>query len=139
MDQLTKIVKSRKRLGRGAGSGWGTTAGRGTKGQKSRTGGNIPAYFQGGSLPLWQRLPKKDGIKPKSTRPIIVNLDRINDFFKEGEVVSIKSLKEKKLIKFNKKNNKFRLKILASGKLTKKITIDPEIRLSKKAAKTFKF
>src|SRR5437763_11710561 len=55
--------KARRRLGRGHGSGRGKTAGRGTKGQKSRTGGGIPAWFEGGQTPLHVRTPKLHGFK----------------------------------------------------------------------------
>lgn len=55
--------KKRKRVGRGTGSGYGKTAGRGTKGQNARSGGGVPPYFEGGQLPLVRRLPLKRGFK----------------------------------------------------------------------------
>ena len=131
MNNLSKISKTRKRIARGSGSGTGTTAGRGTKGQKSRSGGNIHPRFQGGLLPLWQKLPKKDGIHPSSIEPIILNLDDLEKNYNEGDVVTLKNLEEKGLIKPHEYDKKG-LKILASGKLTKKITFDENIPTSKK-------
>jgi len=61
LNQLKKIVKRSKRVGRGISAGQGKTAGRGTKGQKSRTGHSIPVGFEGGQTPLKQRLPKIGG------------------------------------------------------------------------------
>lgn len=130
MKKLTKLSKTKKRIGRGSGSGTGTTAGRGTKGQKSRSGANIHPRFQGGLLPLWQKLPKKDGILPQSIKPIILNLDDLNKNFNDGDMVTIKSLEEKNIIdprEYDKKG----LKILGSGRLIKKITIDKNIIVSK--------
>lgn len=134
MNNLSKISQTRKRIARGSGSGSGTTAGRGTKGQKSRSGGNIHPRFQGGLLPLWQKLPKKDGIKPSSIKPIILNLDDIETNYNDGDTVSIKSLEEKGLIKPNEYDKKG-FKILASGNLTKKIIFDDDIQTSRKIKK----
>src|SRR3990167_8029562 len=132
LNNLTKTkLQTRKRIGRGSGSGTGTTAGRGTKGQKSRTGANIPNRFQGGSLPLWQRLPKKDGIRATSVKPCVLNIDQINEHFKDGETVTIELLVSKGLI-FNKDYDKRGLKILGRGQLNTKISIDPTITISKK-------
>lgn len=131
MNNLLKINKNRKRIGRGSGSGSGTTAGRGTKGQKSRSGGNIHPKFQGGLLPLWQKIPKKDGIKPTSIKPIILNLDDIETNYKDDEIVTLKNLEEKGLIKPQEYDKKG-LKILASGKLTKKVKFDENILTSNK-------
>lgn len=130
MNKLAKLSKTRKRIGRGSGSGSGTTAGRGTKGQKSRSGGNIHPRFQGGLLPLWQKLPKKDGIRSRLTKPIILNLDDLDKNFNDGELVTIKSLEEKHIID-PKEYDRKGLKILGSGKLTKQIKIDENIIISK--------
>ena len=71
--------KPRKRVGRGDSSGSGKTAGRGTKGQKSRSGGNIPPYFEGGQLPLVKRLPRMRGfVNIFKAQFATVNLDRLN-------------------------------------------------------------
>ena len=88
---------NKKRVGRGIGSGNGKTAGRGHKGQKSRSGGSIPRWFEGGQMPLQQRLPKfgfSSRVNNLSTDINLRMLDGMNE-------VSIEILKEKKII--NKK------------------------------------
>ena len=79
-------TKKSKRIGRGNGSGSGTTAGRGTKGQKSRSGGNIAYHIEGGQMPLVRRLPKFGFHKPNSVTYRPVNLGRLSQFIEEGRV-----------------------------------------------------
>jgi len=119
--------KPSKRLGRGAGSGRGKTAGRGTKGQKARSGFNIPRRFEGGQSPLIQRLPKKTGFTSFNTKPAIINLELIEKEFKDGETVSLKSLISKGLVDDKAK----KCKILGNGKISKKIKIE-DCLMSKK-------
>src|SRR5437868_6505455 len=70
----------KRRIGRGHGSGRGTTAGRGTKGQKARSGGGVRPWFEGGQLPLIQRLPQKGGFKNIfADKPAIVNLSDLEE------------------------------------------------------------
>ena len=109
-----------KRLGRGQGSGQGTQAGKGHKGQKARSGGGVRTGFEGGAMPLYMRLPKK-GFKNAlfRTNYVEVSLERINAKFESGEV-SRKSLIEKGLLKG--RNKTLPIKILATGELTKKLT-----------------
>ncbi len=97
LNSITRNNDTKRRLGRGAGSGRGKTAGRGTKGQKSRTGFNIPNRFEGGQSTIITRLPKKKGFR--STRPqvLAVSTARLS-VFKAGELVSPKSLFEKGII-----------------------------------------
>ncbi len=91
--------KERKRVGRGESSGLGKTAGRGHKGQKARSGRDIPRGFEGGQTPLKQRLPKFRGIKPKRRKGYaVLTLYKLEEHFKPGETVSLKTLKEKGLI-----------------------------------------
>lgn len=79
--------KERKRVGRGPGSGYGKTAGRGTKGQKSRSGGSVPARFQGGQTPIQQQLPYKRGFTNIwSIRYHIVNLAQLNAIEADSQV-----------------------------------------------------
>lgn len=79
--------RDRKRVGRGHGSGTGKTAGRGTKGQKARTGGNVPAYFQGGQTPIQQQLPYKRGFTNIwKTRFNVLNLEQLNGLDANSEV-----------------------------------------------------
>ena len=107
---------NRKRVGRGIGSGNGKTAGRGHKGQKSRSGGSIPRWFEGGQMPLQQRLPKFGFSSRVNNLSTDINL-RMLDGFKE---VSLEILKEKKLI--NKKINK--VKIYGDYKLSKALNVN---------------
>ena len=108
--------KNRKRVGRGIGSGSGKTAGRGHKGQKSRSGGNIRAGFEGGQMPLQMRLPKF-GFS-----------SRVNNYFKEVNIknidgmklVNIQTLKEKKLISKSIK----KVKIFGDTAIKSKVTVE---------------
>jgi large subunit ribosomal protein L15 len=93
--------KRRKRVGRGIAAGQGKTAGRGTKGQKARSGGNLPPYFEGGQLPLVRRLPFARGVgfrDPWRVKFTPVNLERLYGF-EEGSVVNPESLAEAGIIK----------------------------------------
>ena len=118
----SKSRSNRKRVGRGAGSGIGKTAGRGHKGQKSRSGGNIRPGFEGGQMPLQMRVPKF-GFTSRVSRVTqelnVKNLEKVKD-------VSIQNLKKLGLIKKNIK----KVKIFGEGKLLKKPT-DENIRCSK--------
>jgi large subunit ribosomal protein L15 len=118
LNKLVKTVdRSAKRLGRGLASGKGKTAGRGTKGQKSRSGYNIPRRFEGGQTAMIQRLPKVRGFKSRFPKPAIVNLLKIEERFAENETVSFKTLIEKGLIK-NALNG---VKIIGAKTFTKKL------------------
>ncbi len=100
-----------RRIGRGYGSGRGTTAGRGTKGQKSRAGGNIPPYFEGGQLPLVKRMPSQRGFTNIfKTQYSIINVGRLG-IFPSGAEITTAALMEKGLIK----STKFPLKVLSGG------------------------
>ncbi len=92
-------TRKAKRLGRGLGSGKGKTAGRGTKGQKSRSGYNLPRRFEGGQTAWIQRLAKTKGFHSRKIKPQIVKLSLIEKNFKVGETVNTKALLDKKLIK----------------------------------------
>lgn len=106
--------KDRKRVGRGHGSGHVKTAGKGTKGQKARTGGNVPPRFQGGQTPIQQQLPYKRGFKNLWTvRYNLVNLEQLEDL-EAGTQVTPDMLKELSLIRDKGKG----LKILGDGQLT---------------------
>jgi len=113
--------KDRKRLGRGSGSGHGTTAGKGTKGQKARSGGGTRPGFEGGQMPLNRRLPKRGFNNARfATVFETVNLDTINDVYSAGEVVNFESLCEKGLAKGNKDG----IKILGNGEISKKLKFE---------------
>ena len=119
--------KDRKRIGRGLGSGKGRYAGRGIKGQKSRSGSHkMRAGFEGGQMPIYMRIGKLRGSTSKDAMPVgpfrtythPINL-RDLDRFDAGDVVTPESLVEKGLLK----NTKIDVKLLASGEVTKKLTI----------------
>lgn len=124
LESLPKRINrkySAKRLGRGYGSGvGGHTVGRGTKGQKSRSGHKSTVFFEGGNRPFYSRIPKYKGFKSRADKFHPVNLNIIEDEFKAGELVNLESLKEKGLVK---KRTKL-VKILGFGELTKKITFE---------------
>ena len=90
--------KKRTRVGRGIAAGQGKTAGRGTKGQKSRSGYNLPRKFEGGQTPLILRLPKVRGFKHARLETIIIDRTLINKHYQNGEIVSPETLLKKKLI-----------------------------------------
>ena len=93
-----QINKKTKRVGRGIGSKKGKTAGRGTKGQLSRTGKKLRPGFEGGQLPLARRLPKLRGFKSRSLKPITISLDKMN-IYKDGTKVNANFLMEEGFIK----------------------------------------
>ncbi len=106
------------RVGRGHGSGNGKTAGRGQKGQKSRSGGKIRVGFEGGQMPLYRRLPKK-GFKCRNSKKIIaINLSEL-DRFEADSVVTVDTLVEAGLVK----NSYDGVKILGNGEINKKLTV----------------
>jgi large subunit ribosomal protein L15 len=111
-----------KRLGRGYGSGvGGHTVGRGTKGQKSRTGHKSLVAFEGGNVPFFRRMPKLKGFKSRSKiNTQVVNVGTISKNFKSGEKITVEKLKEKGFIRKNAQE----VKILGKGDITKKVSIE---------------
>ena len=122
LNELSPVVakKARKRIGRGNASGQGKTAGKGSNGQKSRSGSYIHPKFEGGQLPLVRRVPKI-GFSNYAFRKDyeIINLVSIEERFEAGATVTPDALVEVGLIK----NTKGLVKILANGELTKKVTV----------------
>ena len=111
---------SRKRVGRGNGSGYGKTAGRGLNGQKSRAGGGKRPGFEGGQTPLAMRLPKLPGFRNiNRVEYLPVNDSRLEEKFEAGEVVNGESLKAKGIIK----HEDALVKVLGDGELTKALTV----------------
>ena len=116
----TAELKSRKRVGRGPGSGMGKTATRGENGQKSRSGVSIKPWFQGGQSPIYRRVPKRGFNNAQfTTRLAVINLSDLNKFFNDGDVVSEEILKERGIIKKRLSG----IKVLGNGNLEKKLTI----------------
>lgn len=109
--------KTKKRVGRGISAGGGKTAGRGTKGQKARTGKKLNAMFQGGSGPLAQRAPKNRGFKSRKAPAQVVYLDHLNAF--KGKTVDNFTLFEQGYIA----TPFHTVKVIARGELTEKITL----------------
>ena len=109
--------KARKRCGRGIGSGIGKTGGRGHKGQKSRSGGSVRPGFEGGQMPLKQRLPKFGFTSRKSLVRAEVLVHELNLI--KVDVVDIHALKDAGLIT----RNIIAVKIMLSGEITRKITV----------------
>lgn len=111
--------QTKKRVGRGPGSGLGKTCGRGQKGQKARSGGSINPVFEGGQLPLYRRLPKRGFSNALFKKEYaVINVSDFNQF-DDGTVVTPALLKEKGIIK--KQLNG--VKVLGNGTLNKKLTI----------------
>lgn len=113
-----------KRVGRGISAGGGKTAGRGTKGQKSRTGSNskISPWFEGGQTPLFRKMAKVRGFKHTVNRPFLVTTTVLNRFYKDGETVSPVTILEKKIARVSQL--KGGVKIVKRDDLTVKVTFD---------------
>ncbi|MFJ7935160.1 50S ribosomal protein L15 [Sporosarcina sp. NPDC096371] len=110
--------RKRKRVGRGTGSGHGKTSGRGHDGQNSRSGGGVRLGFEGGQIPLFQRLPKRGFTNINRKEYAIVNLETLNRF-DAGTEVTPELLIESGIVS----NAKSGIKILGNGTLDKKITV----------------
>ena len=120
-------TRAAKRVGRGTGSGLGKTAGRGHKGQKSRSGGGVRAGFEGGQMPLQMRLPKFGFTARKSRYSAEVRLGEIE---RSGlETVSLKSLVEANLVPLQTR----KAKIILSGELKRKVSVDDSVAVTKGA------
>ena len=116
-------TKKRKRVGRGPGSGMGKTAGRGIKGQKSRSGVAIKG-FEGGQMPIYQRLPKRGFNKPNRKAFSVVNLGLIQKFIDEGKIDIKADITEDALIASGLvRRKKDGIRVLAKGDFTAKATI----------------
>lgn len=111
--------KDRKRVGRGPGSGNGVTAGRGHKGQKSRSGYSMRPGFEGGQMPLYRRLPKRGFFNKFSKHYVVLNV-RDLEIFEDGTQVSPAFLLETGYVKSMKDG----LRILGEGELTKKVSVN---------------
>jgi large subunit ribosomal protein L15 len=111
---------SKKRVGRGQGSGNGKTAGRGHKGAKSRSGFTHKRGFEGGQMPLHRRMPKRGFHNPFGVDYEIVNLDTIAEVFDAGSEVTPELLEERGLISGGARK---KVKVLARGDISKKLTV----------------
>ena len=127
-----KSVKKSKRVGRGCSSGHGFTSCRGSKGQNSRSGGGVRRGFEGGQMPLYRRIPKRGFTNIFKKNFNIVNLEKLN-VFKDRDIVTPQKLIEEGIIKKIGDG----VKILAKGKINKKLTIRAN-RFSQKAIEEIK-
>lgn len=115
--------KSKKRIGRGPGSGKGKTGGRGLKGQKSRSGVAIKGY-EGGQMPIYMRLPKRGFNVPKPKKYAVINLGLLQKFIETGKIDTSASITEDVLIQSGVVTRKFNgVRILAKGKLSSKVNL----------------
>ncbi len=133
--QITELFKNNqnkksKRVGRGISAGQGKTAGRGTKGQKSRSGSNrkISPWFEGGQTPLHRKMAKVRGFNHQVAKPFLLTTDVINRHYQAGEVVSPVTLLEKKIVR--KSDIKAGIKVVKRSKLVTGVIFDA-VALSK--------
>ena len=110
---------SKKRVGRGHGSGTGTQAGRGHKGAQSRSGYKFKRGFEGGQMPLHRRVPKRGFHNPFRTEYAVVNLDTLAERFEAGTVITPELLRERGVVHGGQK----KIKVLARGEFAKKLTV----------------
>ena len=110
-------TKNTKRLGKGAASGQGGTAGKGHKGKKARSGGGIPVWFEGGQMPIQRRLPKRGFTNPTRVEYQVVPVGRLADA-PAGTTVDAAWLKARRLV-----NGRGLIKLLAGGELKVALTV----------------
>ena len=116
-------TKKIKRVGRGEGSGWGKTSGRGHKGQRSRSGGGVRPGFEGGQMPLHRRLPKRGFTNIFRTEYSVVNVGRLGEIFKDGDTITKETLKERGIVK----GKDVLVKILGTGDLSVELTVKVDL------------
>jgi large subunit ribosomal protein L15 len=120
--------KDRHRVGRGIGSGWGKTAGRGHKGQRARSGGFHKVGFEGGQMPLHRRLPKRGFTSPAQKRDAVAEVRTSDLETMKASDIDLAILKAEKVVP----HGAISAKVILSGELKRKITLK-EIRVSKGA------
>ncbi len=125
--------KARKRIGRGGKTG--TTSGRGSNGQKSRTGSSVDPLFEGGRSTLLERMKKVRGFKSIHPKKHTVTLATLERSFADGETVTVALLIEKRIV--TKKALLEGVKVVATGTLTKKLTLGVDVPASETAKKAF--
>jgi large subunit ribosomal protein L15 len=120
---------SKKRVGRGQGSGTGTQAGRGHKGAQSRSGWKFKRGFEGGQMPLHRRIPKRGFHNLFRIEYAVVNLDTLGDRFEAGTVITPELLRERGVVRTSRQP----VKVLGRGDITKNLTVKAH-KFSGKAA-----
>lgn len=126
--------KKRKLIGRGGKRG--TTAGRGTKGQKARSGASVDPLFEGGRSTFLERLKKVRGFKSIHQKRPIVTLEQLEQAYTDGETVTIETLVAKKIVPASAKT--VGVKVLATGTLKKKLVLGKDVAASAQAKTSFK-
>ena len=111
-----------RRIGRGHGSGWGKTSGKGHKGQNARSGGGVRPGFEGGQMPLQRRIPKRGFNNIFAKKVIAINVGDLEQFG-EGSVIDVNELINMGLVK----RNFDKIKILGNGNLSKKLTVKAQM------------
>ena len=114
-------TKSKKRIGRGEGSGKGGTSTKGHKGQKSRAGASIPAWFEGGQMPLQRRVPKVGFTNPNRVTYAPINLSRLSTLVAEGRITD--SVTPETLVALGMTDKRDRVKILGDGTLSAGLSV----------------
>lgn len=117
-------ARKKKRVARGPGSGKGKTAGRGIKGQKSRSGVALNGY-EGGQMPLYRRLPKRGFTKPNAKSYAVINLGLIEKFVAAGKLDASQPITEEVLVATGAVRRKLDgIRVLAKGEVTSALTLD---------------
>ena len=129
--ELTTTTNKKKRIGRGGKRG--TYSGKGMKGQKSRSGGNVNPLFEGGRTTLVQKMKKNRGFKSPHAKKITISLAKLDVLYKDGDTVSIETLSQKKVLRA--KTIKSGARIVANGEITKKLTVKGIIGVTASAQK----
>ena len=111
--------KKRRRVGRGAGSGLGSSAGKGLKGQSQRSGGSKGAGFEGGQMPLQRRLPKHGFKNPFTVTYAVINLTQLQAAFEGKSEISLEDIYERGLAKFG-----YPVKILGNGEVSSALNVE---------------
>lgn len=127
------LYKSRKRIGRGGKRG--TTSGKGSKGQKSRSGASVDPLFEGGRSTFLERLKKVRGFKSVHRKKFTVTLNHLDEAFKDGETVTLELLVERRVVP--KIAESAGAKIVATGKLSKKLILGARMSASETAKAAF--
>jgi large subunit ribosomal protein L15 len=123
LKNTTKVIKSRRRVGRGIGSGLGKTCGRGEKGAGSRSGYKRRLGYEGGQFRLFMKLPIRGFSNARFRKRLdSINLGQIEEMYSDGEVVNVDTLRQHGYIS----GRSHGLKILGEGELTKKVTIEAD-------------
>jgi len=125
--EVSTTKKTKKRIGRGGKRG--TYSGKGMKGQKSRSGGNVNPLFEGGRTSLIQKMKKNRGFKSPHAKKVTISLTRLESLYNDGDTVSIATLVEKKVLRA--KTVRYGARIVATGDITKKVKIDGKIGITK--------